>query len=232
MALDVAILQQGIYITLPGDYGQYALDSVVPLLKLDGKTSEFTRAAVSLGLGFAVDEVQVVSELPQQNEAGSFSISSLRSVLKDSFKQEGSMPVAEKSKLLLLSWQLDQSSLTTQTAQSLGEIRAITSKWSTPTDKDSCSIAIVNTTKTSGVATALTSVLERSQLLVIKAGDTTPAKELSQITIAKSGCEQTIQHLGALIPSPVEVVTDQAVATQYRSDVVLFVGNDVAQFVK
>lgn len=96
-----------------------------------------------------------------------------------------------------------------------------------------CSIAVVNTTPSSGIATDLANVLERSGLFVARTTQT--ATNISQsMLLAESidGCEEVIEHVSTLIDASQKVTFNEDVTARYRARVVLLVGQDLASVVE
>jgi len=91
-----------------------------------------------------------------------------------------------------------------------------------------CSIAVVNTTGVTGLATEVGDILERSGLFVARLTNNQSNTNNSLIlTKNLEECDEVIEALSILTPNSTEVAIDEAAATRYRARVVLLVGKDL-----
>jgi hypothetical protein len=91
-----------------------------------------------------------------------------------------------------------------------------------------CSIAVVNTTGVTGLATEVGEILERSGLFVARLTNN-QSNTTNSLILTKNleECQEVIDALGVLTPNSTEVAIDEAAATRYRARVVLLVGKDL-----
>jgi len=96
--------------------------------------------------------------------------------------------------------------------------------------KLSCQVAVINATQTSGLATAMTNLLESNQLSVIRVGNAPEPNGQTRLVTAEQGrCRQEVQLLQAALPISTAATTDQPTADRYRAPLVLFLGSEVEQ---
>lgn len=91
-----------------------------------------------------------------------------------------------------------------------------------------CSIAVVNTTPITGVATEIGTILERSGFFVARL--TTNRSDTNTSLLLTKGvaeCDGIAQLLKILTPNSNKIVVDESAALRYRARVVLLVGNDI-----
>ena len=100
----------------------------------------------------------------------------------------------------------------------------------TPLAPRDCSVTVVNTTAEPGLASTVGKLLERSGLYVARVTDTDTNLERSLIIHdGRETCSTVIQHVGALIPEATKPQRAPERTTEYRGNVVLLVGQDVAR---
>jgi hypothetical protein len=101
---------------------------------------------------------------------------------------------------------------------------------------NNCSVAVINTTRIGGYASALTSILEKSGARIIRVDSGYQQEEFEQTAVAfnqeKTECHYAVQTLAdhLFMESPVGVEEDQAqsLLNRFRSDMVILLSDDQA----
>lgn len=93
-----------------------------------------------------------------------------------------------------------------------------------------CPVGVINTTSTSGLATRMSSLIEESGYPVVRLTDNRDNLEQSHIFVDadRPECLAEAQRLARLLPQEVVVTADSSVVRQYRAQIVLFLGQEVA----
>ncbi len=207
-----------------GGYGEYQLKAVRPLLKLDKKSSTFVNAAYSWGVGRVVDDVVALpadyplSLTADQTTVGSF----LRQLLvHQPLLNKDWLRVAQMYIFAANTHQLEKPIATLSVPQ-LNDIP------STFDQAPGCSLAVINTTPATGLATKMSTLLESSNVRVIRVSDSNFSQPETTLFTKQdqSGCNEVFTHLTGLWPWEVAIKVDEKMVNQYRADGVIVLGND------
>lgn len=107
-------------------------------------------------------------------------------------------------------------------------------KWQTKMafqeEDKNCSIAVINTTPINGVGGTVANLLEKSGFPVLRVFDTPDQKEQSQILVTQASpfCADVVSHLGGVFPFPVKPEIKPDTLIQYRTNIVIMIGKDLA----
>lgn len=120
------------------------------------------------------------------------------------------------------------SQLKTRTFDSLESWRQYAPERDFQVSTQPCSIAVVNTTGVTGLATDVGDILERSGLFVARLTNN-QSNTANSLILTKNieECQEVIDFVSILTPNSTEVAIDEAAATRYRARVVLLVGRDL-----
>lgn len=210
-------------VTLPGEYGQYRLSAVYPLLLIDAKDERYFRGTLNRVFGvFLDDEVLVKGPL-------SGTKLELQREVKDAF-WDALINETELKLNLLRVWYIlhyNNTVVETLSAQALvDEIRLQTG--GTFAARDECRVAILNSTTTPGLAGGLADIVERNGGIVIRLGQFSDTLEKSKILYdpAIASCQEAIDQIATLSPVPFEIVEDATVQGTFRAPVVAIIGKN------
>lgn len=226
--------EKGISVTLiePEQLVQsFPEQSVIPATEVLRQQS---LSAIALQLGIPVDEIVSVDSAdalkPTKNQI---------LVLSDPFSKLSNISFVDKLKIWWYVFQLDPSLITfKELGNSNGDEAFSVSDESqlnlvkayfadTFVRAQSPTIAIVNTTEQNGLGKRVADVLDSWGFQVIRIDSS--SSQLPQSTVVSSGPTSTrmIARISQLFGTPIEHTSDQNVLEQYRSQIVLFVGNDI-----
>lgn len=212
-------------VQVPGGYGTYPLKSVFPLLGLDHKSHQTVVATYSFLIGVPIDEVWVTGDAsvlsPQQTTSQFAQAVLLNKMgtglgLKDRFQlyqfireQDPDVQVFAS----LSDWQAKQSS------RFAGQLK-------------DCRVALVNTTSTAGLGRRVSTVLDRSGVVVVRLTDSLPQKPKSVLTIqpGQPDCIALADHLKQLFPDEIEILQDPNIMERARSEAEVVIGQDLGNF--
>jgi len=216
-SINVIKLNGEIKETLMGGYGQYQLKSVNGILKIDKKGREYTRAAFGHFLKRGVDEVveyKSGSKLPENKMK--FFIENKETIFdsllvkdtdneKISFTQIDSNEEWEKYLKKQLTWKINEE----------------------------CTVAIVNSTDLVGLATDFSQVLENSGVEVVRSTNNIWGEpETSFYVDDLESCKQVKQRVKSLSPILLDESLDTGRTSEYRANMVLFIGDELAEYFK
>lgn len=210
-------------VTLPGQYGEYRLSAIYPLLLIDEKDDRYFRGTLNRVFGVFFDEELLIpgplSSEPQQ----------LSAQVKSAFWQD--LLVEHQLTLdYLRTWYVLQYQNTTTPLESVkqlvDEIRSING--GTFATRDECRVAILNSTSTSGLAGGLADIVERNGGIVIRLGQYPEALETSRLLYDPNvaDCTEAINQIKTLSPIPFEVVENANVQGTFRAPLVAIIGKN------
>src|SRR5579859_6829302 len=160
--LDLVFLNSELESEVIGGYGNYQLKSLWPLLNIDHKDSYFLSAAGTFFLQNIVDQVIPTQHVPQN-------FSDLQTLFRQNiFKQ-----------LILYRFlsSLSPQQVSTYQVDTFTDWQKIQEKLHYPQPDTQCSIAVINTTTTTGLGNTVANIIEKSGYPVIRV--TTVSQESS-----------------------------------------------------
>ncbi len=202
-----------------GGYGEYPLGSVLPLLKMEKKDEHFILATFSNIFQHSVTEF--FGHQSNEERLDKWKLIKMLS------KQRSTWALA---------WQiykLNSASLTIERVENWQDWeKALNSQLIGKVD-DQCSVAVVNTTKTNGLASQLSGILEKSGVDVVRTTDSIWDQSTTAIYQAEgepenSECDSIIKIIQSVSPVKLGVNIDKTKPTQYRAKVVFFIGDELA----
>lgn len=210
-------------VTLPGEYGQYRLSAIYPLLLIDSKDNRYFTGTLNRVFGiFFDDTVLIDGALSSDHEV-------LSNQLKTAFWDH--LVTQQKIELdLVRMWYVLQYKNTTETVASVStlvdEIRSLNG--GTFATRDECRVAILNSTMTSGLAGGLADIVERNGGIVIRLGQYPDRLEESTLLYDPSvaECVPAIKQIETLSPVPFEVKEDASVQSTFRAPLVAIIGEN------
>lgn len=224
--IDVYPLPSELPVEVMGGYGMYRFQAMYPLLAMEGKDLEYVRSTFSLSVGVLLDEIWRANQSLLDISDGS----RLRSFLSQHFWQNSYIPLSQK--LAWLSLAMDKRTevrvyppLATLPAP---EFQALQFFEQEPL----CTIALVNTTTTTGLAGRIDQLLAGQNFRVVRTvSDTTPVEKTVAITAEQmpADCPDILRKIQRLVPEGMDHRLDTQETVQYRADIVIKLGSDVAQ---
>ncbi len=209
---------------LIGGYGEYPLSAVNRLLGLEKKSPDFVRAAYSQAIGVGASDIITTVE-PTSD------LTTLEATRKW-WWQTAWANVSHHWQAWQWYWAADQVGSYGVTfhgqvpVANLGREVRLLPDW---LDSE-CSIAVVNTTAVSGLASQLARVLENGQLRVIRVTDSKQPSDVTQLVMnnqAAGRCQRAMHGVETVLPLEPHAVENQEAANQYRADIVVLLGKDV-----
>lgn len=195
-----------------GGYGEYKLGSVYKLLQIDKKNDQYIAAAFSNFLGKGVDLVVTGNKDPQD--------------------KLGLMKLFFSNKMVW-NWLLEVKGTPAENIN-FNKIENLES-WQdglTQTRREidpKCNVAVVNSTNYSGLAGDISQVLENSGVEVVRATNNIWGDEETIMVVNDSqSCLEVKSRVQSVSPVELNQVVDQSKTSQYRADVVLFIGEEFA----
>lgn len=210
-------------VTLPGQYGEYRLSAIYPLLLIDEKDDRYFRGTMNRVFGVFLDEELIVPTVL------SVDTKELSAQIQDAFWQD-LLSNHHLTLDYLRTWYVLQYNNTIIPLESVrtvvDEIRSLNG--GTFATRDECRVAILNSTTTSGLAGGLADIVERNGGIVIRLGQYPNALEASRLLYDPSvaECTEAIEQIKTLSPVPFEVVEDSSVQGTFRAPLVAIIGKN------
>jgi hypothetical protein len=208
-----------------GGYGNYPLRSVWGLMRLEKKPERFYPAAFSYALKEAVDQVWVSDKKEIFAEG-----SKPNTIFDNLVFYEVHAPLTWTDRLWLANFArgLRPDQLKVTEVRDLQEWEKAQSQLQFPSQARDCSLSVVNTTQVSGVGNISATTLEKSGLSVIRVTDIDQSTDHTVLALQQElpECASVLEHIGHLFPFPIKTEIRTDILSQYRSNIVLFVGKD------
>lgn len=211
-------------VNVPNGYGEYQLQSVYQLLKIDKKDDQFIKATFSELLGVVVNEVITIDEQLneiQENEFSNFFLGVAIQNLKSLKLQRLSSPLF-----------LHYNSKNIQVFD-IGNIPDLQNYFSylktvSAELSQNCSVAVVNATGENGLARQVANLIETTGALVVRVDDTQEIQEQTKIYYTKNqvDCEQLAQSISGVFYQKPEILSIEQLenSQQYRAEIVMVIG--------
>ena len=209
---------------VPNGYGEYALQSVYQLLKIDKKDDQFIRATYSEILGFAIDEVVTINAQLNHMEEAELKTFFLRKSFENLYALNLTN-VYEPFSLHFKFKNMNYSQL-----ESVEELLDYKDTITTVTGKvyQYCSVAVINASDVNGLARKRADEIEKTGALVVRVDDTQDKHENAKIYYGQDpvDCEPLAKKISNIFYEKPEMydLSELENAQQYRSKVVVIVG--------
>lgn len=212
-------------VNVVGGYGEYQLQNIYHLLKLDNKDDQFIAAAFNNALGVSIDQVLPVETLTARSlEKGIASKDFLERARSDikNFKNY--------LRLHYLTKNLGEAQIIT-----IEKFTATASRYQTlgvNTARD-CPVAVINTTNKSGLASKVSGIIEENGGLVVRVSSQPKNQDHSSLYFSQDTqelCQPLINLITRIFPASLELIAaHDNLTSEYRSELILFLGEDAAQ---
>ncbi|NCN03621.1 MAG: LytR C-terminal domain-containing protein [Candidatus Pacebacteria bacterium] len=219
-SVNVIGLNKDIKSELIGGYGEYQLKAVKGILEIDKKGSDYIRSAFSYFLKQGVDEVI------NYNSSQSFP-SNKGELLK--------LLLVNKETLLdgLVIKDIEDENITFIEIGSKEAWENYLKKQITWKINDQCTVAVVNSTVTSGLASKLGLVLENSGVDVVRSTNSIWGDSATTLfSDDDESCLEVKNRIKSISPIELNEVNDNDKTSQYRANIVLFIGDELAEVFK
>lgn len=207
-----------------GNYGEYELEQVQSLLKMEKKSPHFQQAALSWGTQAIVDQIADIS-----SQTDISTKKELQTALWREVRSHWSQPseLSEYLKLFFFTRSVPSEQIEFKLEP-------------TPPSKldmldnvvlyEGCLVAVVNTTEKVGMASKFSNLLEKNGVVVIRITDQRTPYELSTIAFnsGKPACVALSKRLQVLFPEEIQTQENKEIQDEYRADLVILLGNDLA----
>ncbi len=205
-------LQPDMPVEAPGGYGQYRLNALYALYKLEGKNERFIKGAFSQILG-----VDLAGVYPYELSAEEAVAQEVRASIPTWLLQNVVSWLAG-SELPLFTKQTD-SLETFHTQQHIPEQTNLQRR---------CPVAVLNATGKKGLAQTFATLFERLHYVVIHTGTVSQEKDATEIILSERGeCQEIAHQLAAFFTHDPEVRREPqgtGEPAEYRSEIVIIVG--------
>lgn len=215
-------------VEVPHGYGEYPLQSVYQLLKIDKKDSQFIKSVFSQLIGVAIDDVVVIDSA--LSKVSQTQVSEL--FLVSAFNKFKSFEVNSALQSLLLHYRSKH--------MNVSELHSLEEMSKYYADIPSifgdvyqyCSVAVVNGTMQNGRAAQIGQIIENTGGLVVRLDDIATQHETTQIYFATEpvDCSKLARNISGIFTQKPEILSMSSLdnAQQYRATVVVIVGEKAA----
>lgn len=208
------------------DYGEYKLNTIFQLLKIDNQSDQKIKSVFSRLLKITVDEFVILNGIDGKDLAGG----ALKKTILEKFFADVGGSISNKLKLLKLHYLVEESEILD--VDKLEAVEKYYYKLSTIKDElyGNCSVSVVNTTSRSGLAHAVSDIIENTgaQVLQVEGSDATVNKTNIYYPSRKPECKDLVDKLLGIFPNEVEIKMNYELPkTQaLRSDILIMLGDD------
>jgi hypothetical protein len=214
-------------VDLLGGYHDYEIRSVYPLLRLEQKDDQFMTAAYSFALNEVVDRVVGLTGLTADEQ-----IKNKRGLQKQ-IGAEIKLKLAETGEwdreLLALYFFLNKGVTVRMSSLEEGGWGGFNQQNFSKVRQAGCSVVVINSTTTSGLANRIAAVLEKDGYLVTRTGNF--AEPLVRTTIyydsGAAACMELISRSIKVFPLEPVLVGEEELPQRYRAGVVVIAGEDL-----
>jgi hypothetical protein len=217
-------------VTVAGGFGEYPLRSVWQLLDMEKKDDAFIRSAFSFAVGEVIDGVVVTTEpvIPSSQPE-------LQKVLRSALYHGSISGLSRRDQISLMFFaeQLPSEKVKLKTLESWEAWTHYRSELSLQFPEADCPVAVVNTTQKSGLAAAVSEVVEQTGYTVVQVTDNPELEPHSRVAFASDSemCGPKAALLSHLFPQKVPVQADAALTQTYRAKIILELGEDIESVV-
>lgn len=224
--IQVFVFSPNVKMNVLGGFGEYGLHAVLPLLKIEQKTPQYQLAAFGWGLGTSVDQLWIKNTANKIDSPASF-----KKFFHLYTRQQISVDTSflERLKLAEFANSLRDDQIQVHPIDQPEQWQKYALQL-TNSKQTECSVAVINATQVSGLASKFSSILESSGLYVIRVADTSDFAENSSIFIlpsSESACTESMRQGENLFPFPITYQLRDTLYEQYRADAVFILGNDL-----
>ncbi len=211
-------------VSVLGGYGEYELDRLYPLLAMERKKAPYQKAAYSWGTQTVIDHLHRTNSNDELNNKKQLlkqlKIAAFNNIINP-------REFVELAKAFFFT----RSIPTEQIIFSEEEVAA---------DKldilnnlvlyEDCTVAVVNTTEKLGLASKLSGVIEQNGVVVVRVTDQDSPYQLSTFSFSADhgSCLSLSERLEVLFPNKLIKQQNQQLQQEYRADLVIFIGKDMA----
>lgn len=209
-------------VALPKGYGNYSMQSIVPLGLLDNQPAVFYTATFSHALERVVENVVPIEGEIQVSNTSQLQRLLLKQIVKSIFE------LRNHTELLSVYNALSHSSIK---VVSLSEylLKSHSMQMADVDMVSKCPVGILNSTRISGQAGKFTRILENSGLVVVRVGQEDVTYDRSTVYVhpdSAEPCQKVLQMVKKVFPIELEVVTQADIPDQYRASIIAVIGSD------
>lgn len=208
-----------------GNYGRYRFQAMYPLLTLEKKPEYGIRSSFSFAVGRVLDAVwPVKNPLPSWQSSRDLQRLFLSSEIS-------SLPLSWREKWHW--WVLVHDARTQVNIHKTLTTLPMPPGMKSLSTTFSCSLALVNTTSTAGLAGRLDTLLTAHGFSVVRTTSDQQQAERTEIIVNKTSqenCQGVLQKIEKLLPESFEFLQDESQTNEYRADIVVKLGKDLVFF--
>jgi hypothetical protein len=217
-------------------FSNYANNNVIELVEVvdtlqvlplslvleDSHSKRLRQIQASLQTGVFIDDIWIVDSIEDYDQQS-------QQFLIEAWKQN--QPFSFSNQWWQMYVHLLRSTITVASVSDRAQMAALDVTRSGSKQARQCSLAVVNTTNKSGVASFLTTYLEKKGVVVVRVTDNSAQLDTSRIVVSEESeaCAEVVSILKYLQPEKATVSFNQEVANDYRASAVFFLGKDISE---
>lgn len=218
---EVVAISSNTEVDLPGGYGKYRLAAVYPLLQLEQKDAQYTRASYSQSLGVLADAVVPLNSFDRKS--GELKGLVLKSVWNWIWNRD------KESLIILKTWIFLKRNPMPIQVGSLENLQNQVAEFEASRQVvQECPVGILNGSETAGAAGAVSKLLESGKIITIRVGTFPQDVAVSEIYHdGRAECLPVLKRVSSVMLQKPLVKLDKQMTTQYRSAIVIVLGKDL-----
>jgi hypothetical protein len=213
-------------VNVGSSYGEYSLNTIYQLLKIDGKSDQKIKSVFSNILNISIDEVVVGSGISKEDVEHKSFESIFGKNLVDKFGN------SFDNSINLLKFYFLADSMDIFKIDTILDLENIYYKLSTLDEKtyQNCSVSVVNTTSKNGLAQNVSEIIENTGARVMQVEGSDPLIEKTSVyyPLGKSECKQLVDRISGIFSMEIEIndINNFPLDKQFRSNVVVVIGEN------
>ncbi len=219
----VSVIQSG-QVSVLGGYGDYELKKVLPLLTMERKKTDFKLAAMSWGMEAFIDHIVEIKSVTHIETKKQLQQQLWLAVLSHLTTPKELVELA-KAFFFIKTVPIEQVTF----VQHLTPVSQL-DMLDDVVLYENCNVAVVNTTQKAGLASKMTRIIEKNGAVVVRITDQTSPYQLSTFSFdaTHGSCQSLSERLQVLFPHQVVKKNHNQLQQEYRADLIIFIGNDLA----
>jgi len=214
-------------VSVLGGYGDYELEKVLSLLTMERKKTNYKLAAMSWGTKTIIDSVANINPTTQLESKKQLQ-QQLWQAAFNNFANPAEFIELAKAFFFTKSIPSEQISFVSDPVlvDNLNVLDNVVLY-------EDCNVAVVNTTDKTGLASKISDMLEKNGAVVVRVTDQNSPYQLSTLSFNPDhgSCQLLSERLQVLFPDKITRQDHAQLQQEYRADLIIFIGKDLANLI-
>ncbi|CAN5305834.1 hypothetical protein BH10PAT2_BH10PAT2_1510 [soil metagenome] len=227
--IDVVMLNPELSVNVIGGYEQYPLRSIYPLWELEKRDTKILPAIYSFALSKVVDQVWLSDKSHFDPNSPNFAEITQNILF---FKITTPLTLGDRIWLYKFTQTLRPDQIKVTTVETMTDWQKLQSNILFGDQSSACNFAIINTIGISGAGSTVGKMLENSGFSIVRITDESPMAEKTELILGDKSaeCQDQQDHTLNALPLSPKIIHDTTKANQYRANMVLILGKDMAAY--